>query len=213
MNIKNSILLLSIVFIGLTSCQNSQNKQDDTTSSTAQSQTSTEKWNGYRKIDPREIKDNFIQLVGKEWMLITAGNENSYNTMTASWGGFGEIWNKPVSMITVRDTRYTYEFIEANDIYTLTFFPAKYKDKLSFLGTRSGRDTNKIKDSGLTPISTPLGSMSFSEGRMIIECRKLYGKPMDKDAILDKKIAEEVYGHEASMHTLYIGDIINVWIK
>lgn len=172
----------------------------------------TETWNGFRKIEPVEIR-NPIQLIGKEWMLITSGNDSSFNTMTASWGGIGEIWYKPVTFITVRDTRYTYEFLKKNEYYTLTFFDESYKNILNMLGTKSGRDTDKIKESGLTSVSTPTGSVSFTEAQMIIECRKLYADPINKENILDNTIVEKTYGSETAPHTLFIGEIVNVWVK
>jgi len=206
---KNLFLIIVVVTL-FVSC-----KQDNKSEGliNKQGSKSVEQWNGYRKIEPTDIKDNVIKLIGKEWMLITSGNEDSFNTMTASWGGLGEIWFKPVSMITVRDTRYTYEFLQKNDYYTLSFFPDRLKNKLSLLGSKSGRDADKVKEAGLTPIDTPKGSKAFSEARMIIECRKLYSEPFNKESILDKDIVNKVYGSETSMHTLYIGEIVNVWVR
>jgi len=129
-------------------------------------------WNGYTKISPLDIPENAIKLISKDWMLITAGNEAAYNTMTASWGALGEIWGKPASIIAVRGSRYTHEFTEANEFYTLCFFEEAHRDKLQLLGTKSGRDTDKIKESGLTPVATPEGSTAFEEAWLILECKK-----------------------------------------
>ncbi len=172
-------------------------------------------WNGYTQIDPLSIKENVIRLISEDWMLITAGKANAYNTMTASWGMMGEVWGKHVAAITVRDSRYTYQFLEKNDTYTLSFFTHDHHPALELLGTKSGRDGNKVAESGLTPMELQSGDISFVEARMIIECRKLYAEPFKKDSFTDKSVYESAYGKElsTSMHTLYIGEIVNVWVK
>ena len=104
-----------------------------------------------REIKATEIKENAIKLIGKDWALITAGDESGYNTMTASWGGLGQLWNKDVCFIFIRPQRYTYEFIEKNELFTMSFYPEEYRKALSFCGTKSGRDYDKAKETGLTP--------------------------------------------------------------
>lgn len=172
-------------------------------------------WNGYKQIDPRSIPDNVIRLIGEDWMLITAGKADAYNTMTASWGMMGELWNKHVAAVMIRDSRYTYQFIEKSDTYTLSFFTRDYRPALQLLGSKSGRDGNKVAESGLTPMELQSGDVSFAEARMIIECRKLYAEPFKKDSFTDKSVYEGSYSeeHSTSMHTMYIGKIVNVWIK
>ena len=171
-------------------------------------------WNGYTKIKAMDIPDNAVKLIARDWMLITAGNETSFNTMTASWGALGEIWAKPVFITTVRDSRYTHRFLEANEYYTLCFFDEAHRSKLELLGSKSGRDTEKIKESALTPVATPKGSMAFAEARMIIECKKLYSAPFQAAEFDDRETYDSVYtGHETAMHTQYIGQIVNVWVK
>lgn len=174
-----------------------------------------EVWNGYVRVDPRSIPDNPVKLIGEDWMLVTAGKADSYNTMTASWGMLGEVWNRHVAAITVRDSRYTYRFLEQNDTYTLSFFTHDYRPALQLLGTKSGRDGDKVAESGLTPMELQSGDISFAEARMVIECRKLYAEPFKKDSFTDKSVYESVYNeeHSTSMHTLYIGEITNVWVK
>lgn len=172
-------------------------------------------WNNYKQIDPRSIPDNVIRLIGEDWMLITAGKANAYNTMTASWGMMGELWGKHVAAVVIRDSRYTYQFIEKSDTYTLSFFTRDYRPALQLLGTKSGRDGNKVAESGLTPMELESGDISFAEARMVIECRKLYAEPFKKDSFTDKSVYDGWYNeeHSASMHTLYIGEIVNVWVK
>ena len=104
-----------------------------------------------KETDILEINENAVKLIGKEWMLITAGNMENYNTMTASWGNIGFLWGKPVATIYVRPQRYTLEYIEREECFTLSFFPEQYRKALNICGTKSGRDTDKVKEAGLTP--------------------------------------------------------------
>ena len=172
------------------------------------------RWGEFTEIAPTEISENVIQLIGKDWMLITAGTENSFNSMTASWGALGEIWSNPASFIMVRNSRYTHQFLQENEIYTLCFFDEEYKGALTIMGTKSGRDTDKVKESGLTPVATPNGSMAYAEAKMVIECKKLYAEPFKEESFANNEIFEKIYVQgDKSMHTLYIGEILNVWKK
>lgn len=111
----------------------------------------------FQEIDIREIKENAIRLIRDEWALITAGDQKKWNTMTVSWGGIGELWGKDVAMIFIRPQRYTYEFIEREDYFTMSFFEKEYKKALSLCGSKSGRDIDKAKEAGLTPLFSRLG--------------------------------------------------------
>ena len=126
------------------------------------------------KIDPAWITENIISLIGREWMLVTAGDASRFNTMTASWGGVGYLWNKPVVFVFVRPERYTFEFIERCDCFTLSFLCEEYREAYKVCGSRSGRDTDKVKEAGLVPFVTPLGNVTFEQSRLTLECRKLY---------------------------------------
>ena len=126
------------------------------------------------QIKPEEIKDNPFKAIGSDWMLITAGSINSYNTMTASWGGMGVFWNKNIAFCVIRESRYTRKFIDNSDIFTLSFFDENYRDALRFCGAHSGRDCDKALETGLTAIESKNGSVFFKEARLVLECRKLY---------------------------------------
>ena len=209
------ILIALMLSVLLVSCGNNANtEQAVETTPAAADATPVVQWNGYTKIKAMDIERNAVSLVAKDWMLITAGNESSFNTMTASWGTLGELWAKPVFMCFVRESRYTHQFMEASDYYTLCFFDEPHRDKLQLLGSKSGRDSDKIKESGLTPVVTPQGAMAFEEARMIIECKKLYSAPFAQENFNDEEIYKAIYtGHETSMHTQYIGQIVHVWVK
>ena len=105
----------------------------------------------FREISVEELKDNPFTLINKDWMLITAGNREKHNTMTASWGGVGELWGRYVSTIYIRPQRYTLEFVEREDYYSLCFFGPEYRQALNLCGSKSGREVDKDAATGLTP--------------------------------------------------------------
>ena len=146
----------------------------------------------FTEIVPTAIRDNAFQAIGKEWMLITAGPLGGCNTMTASWGAWGELWNKPVAFCFVRPQRHTFGFMERAEWYTLSFFRAAHKQALEYLGTHSGRDGDKIAASGLAPVATPFGTVTFGEARLVLECRKLYASDILRDSFVDTALREEV---------------------
>ena len=150
-------------------------------------------------------------MVSNDWMLITAGNKEKFNMMTASWGGIGVLYNKPVAICFINPARYTYQVIENSDTYTLTFYTEAYRDALKYCGSKSGRDEDKVKGSGLTPVETANGAMAFDQAWMIIECKKLVSQSISLDAINNKE--EQSKRAAQPMHKMYIGEILNVWVK
>lgn len=165
----------------------------------------------FNKISHKAINDNVFKLIGKDWMLITAGNKNNINTMTASWGGFGILWNKPVCFIFVRPTRYTYKFIENEANFSLSFFDKEYKPTLQYCGSNSGRDVNKIQETGLTPIFSDNNTPYFNEARLVVECHKLCFNDILPENFLDSSV-EKNYPQN-NYHRMYIAKIITVLTK
>ena len=167
--------------------------------------------NSFINISPTLITDNPFQLIDKEWMLLTAGSLNSFNTMTASWGGFGILWNKPVVFCFVRPVRYTYEFMEKSEFFTATFFDRKYRKALSFCGANSGRDTDKMAATGLTPLASQNGTVYFEQARLVLECRKLYFSDIDPEHFMLPEINKNY--PLADYHRMYIGEIVSCMQK
>ena len=162
--------------------------------------------NGFIEIEVKSLADNMFQLLDEDWMLITAGTKESFNTMTASWGTFGILWQMPVATIFVRPHRYTYDFIEKNQSFTLSFFSPKYKHILNYCGQKSGKDVDKIKETGLTPLFLPSGNISFSESRIILDCKKLYSSDLKGDHFISKELIHKHYpSHD--FHKMYISEI------
>lgn len=166
---------------------------------------------GYKKINPDKLPGNIIKMLTDDWMLITAGNDKKFNMMTASWGGIGRLYNKPIAICFIAPSRYTYQLMESNDTYTLSFYTEAYREALNICGSKSGRDTDKVKESGLTPLTTPEGSKAFGEAWLILECRKMVSQPIDHNGINDPKLKKDWEGKP--MHKMYIGEIINIYVK
>lgn len=163
------------------------------------------------EIKPEELNKSPFQLIGSDWMLITAEKNRKVNTMTASWGGFGVIWNKNIASIVLRPQRYTKEFVDSSDTFSLTFFENSYKKQLSYLGTVSGRDEDKISKSNLT-IQHSDDTPYFEEGKLVIFCRKLYSQELKPECFIAKELDQECYP-EKDYHTLYIAEIEKILLK
>lgn len=159
----------------------------------------------YHEIKPDQLTDNPFKLIGTDWMLITAGEPEKFNTMTASWGGLGVLWERKVCFIFIRPTRYTYEFVERSEFFTLSFFEEKHRAALQFCGTHSGRDTDKMKGAGLKPVKDD-GFVYFSEARLVLACRKLYFQDIAPERFVDSRI-EGMYPKK-DYHRMYVGEIV-----
>ena len=114
-----------------------------------------------KKLEVKDLKENFFEAIGKEWMLVTAGTKEKFNTMTASWGGIGWLWNKPVAFVFIRPERYTYEFVEKNDYLTLSFLGEENKKIHAVCGSKSGRNMDKVKETGLKPVFRKVNYANF----------------------------------------------------
>ena len=156
-------------------------------------------------------KHDIFNLISKDWMLITAGDKEKFNTMTASWGGFGFIWNKPVAYIFIRESRYTHELTESGDKVTLSFFSEDYRNALKICGSQSGRDTDKVKNAGLTPKFLDNGAVTFAEAHTTVNCRKLFASTMQESQFVDKEIFDQWYTKaKGGLHTMYVVEILDV---
>lgn len=153
-----------------------------------------------------------LYAIDQEWALLTAGVEEKFNTMTISWGGLGTIWNKPVVTVFVRPNRYTYEFMENNEYFTISFYDKEYKEDLGILGSKSGRNLDKISLTKLTPEYLK-NTTSFKESKLTIVCKKIYFQDMDVNNIDVESITQSeldrFYKNEP-MHRMYIGEVIDI---
>lgn len=165
----------------------------------------------YKEIQPSEITENAFKMIGKDWMLVTAGNIDNFNTMTASWGGMGVLWNKNVAFSFIRPQRYTLEFIDDNEYYTLSFLEDDQKPALTFCGRNSGRDVDKIQATGLTPIFDAQAPY-FSQAKLVLVCKKLYKQSMTADSFIDSSLISTNYA-EGDFHYTVVGEIVKVLVK
>lgn len=167
-----------------------------------------------KKTDLKTLgQENAFDLIGTQWMLVTAGNEDKFNTMTASWGGLGFLWNKPVAFVFIRPERYTHEFVEASDRMTLSFYAKEWRKALQLCGTKSGRDTDKVAATGLTPVKLESGAITFEEARLTLDCRKLFKADMKVSDFVNKKVMEQWYNDKpgGSLHSVYVVEIESVF--
>lgn len=168
--------------------------------------------NLFQNINPDDIPDNVFKAIGKDWMLISAGHEKSWNTMTASWGTLGILWNLPIAICFIRPQRYTFEFAERSDYYTLSFFEDNDRKILNFCGTKSGRDHDKAAETGLKVFSTELGNIGFEQARLILECKKIYADDINPDNFILKELINKNYPSR-DFHRFYIGQVESVLIR
>ncbi len=164
----------------------------------------------FRDICVRDFKENVTELISKEYMLITAGNKDGYNMMTASWGFMGEMWGEDSVAVVVRPERYTMDFIESSDYFTLTFF-GDNKDIHKVCGSKSGRNVDKTALTGLSPVAND-NYVYFKEARLVLIIKKKYVQPMDKQFLIDKSIDEKWY-QNGGWHNLIIGSIERIYVK
>ena len=154
-----------------------------------------------------EFNTEIFSQFDKKWALLTAGAESSFNTMTISWGGLGTLWGKPVATVYVRTSRYTHDFMDANEYFTISFFPEEYKQILGVLGSKSGRDMDKMKDSGLSAVKAG-DSVSFKEAEVTLVCRKMFKQELSV-ANMPADVAKAMYEGQAP-HDMYIGEVVEI---
>ncbi len=154
-----------------------------------------------------EFNTEIFSQYDKKWALLTAGKEADFNTMTISWGGLGTIWGKPVATVYVRTSRYTHDYMDANEYFTISFFPEEYKQILGVLGSKSGREMDKINDSGLSAVKAG-DSVSFKEAEVTLVCRKLFRQELSVTN-MPEDIAKSMYEGQAP-HDMYIGEVVEI---
>ena len=165
----------------------------------------------FEKIEIREMAGNPVEMIGFQGMLISAGGRESFNCMTASWGGLGYMWNEPAAFVFVRPNRHTFKFMESASMFTISFFGGECKKALSICGSKSGRDTDKIAESGLSPWFTPEGNPGYVEAKYILECRKAYSQMLSAGSFLEVDALKQWYGEGNPLHKMYVGLVDSVY--
>jgi flavin reductase (DIM6/NTAB) family NADH-FMN oxidoreductase RutF len=160
-----------------------------------------------KKLEINNFNQNVFQLFDRDWALVTAGQMKDFNTMTISWGSMGILWNKKVITIYIRPTRHTYQYMEKEDVFTVSFYKEEYRDILFMLGTKSGKDIPKVKESGLHPVVCGQG-VTFKESKLTFVCRKIYHYDIVPDGFIDQSISTNY--PKLDYHRAYIGEIIEI---
>lgn len=158
-----------------------------------------------KEIKHELFEENAFNMIGKDWLLFTAEKDGVVNTMTASWGGLGIMWNKKVAYIFIRPQRYTKEFVDSSDKLSISVLPSSYRKELGYLGTVSGRDEDKISKANLT-VKKYDNVPYFDEARLTLICRKLYAQNLQESCFIEKDIINKWYP-EKDYHTMYVVEI------
>lgn len=162
-----------------------------------------------QEIDALSLRLNAADMWTTSWFLLTAGDRQNYNAMTIGWGSIGVMWNKPFIQVVVRPGRHTFQYIEKHPTFTVCAFPTQYRKALTLLGTKSGRDSDKIKESGLTIIqSKKIDAPSYKEAELILECKKMYWQDMAPENFLDSTIVKNY--PKQDFHRIYFGEIVGI---
>lgn len=170
----------------------------------------------FKKIDPTEIPEDVFTLVNKDFTVLTGGNPEHYNSMLASWGGWGTLFDKPVTWCFLRANRYTLELIRKDLTYTMSYFDNEYKEDIMPFGTQSGRNSNKMKETKLAAVQTPAGNMTYKEAKLIIEC-KLFEittvSPDDFQTEDFRTFVTDAHAEAKDYHKIVFGEITGVWVR
>ncbi len=165
----------------------------------------------FKEITAVQLQGNPFYMIGQDWMLITAQKEDKVNTMTAAWGGLGIMWGKNVAFTVIRPQRYTKEFIDSADTFSLSFYDEGFRKILSYFGSVSGRDEDKVLKSGLT-VAHDNDTPYFKEAKTVLLCKKLFAQPYMEKSFIDTAILGACYP-DKDYHTLYISEITKILVK
>lgn len=154
------------------------------------------------------LECNPFTKFGKEWALVSVSSKEIDNAMTISWGGMGVLWGKNVLFVFLRDSRFTKELIDKNEFFSLTFLDETYRDALSYCGSHSGKDENKIKNAGLS-VAKKFDIPYIDEGNLVFLCRKLSATRITNESFISPEI-EKTWYKDGDMHTMYVAEIMEV---
>ena len=164
----------------------------------------------FQKADPKTLEFNVFSAIGDQWMLITAGTKDKCNTMTASWGGLGVLWGAPMAVAYIRPQRYTKEFVDNSEYFTLSFFSEQYRKQLALCGSKSGREIDKVKECGFTVAEAQGGAPYFEQADLVFVCRKRMVQKME-ESLIPADVREKWY--EGDYHTMYWCEIVETLVR
>ncbi len=164
----------------------------------------------FEEINIRQAAGNAVKMINDDWALVTAGDREKWNTMTVSWGGLGELWRRDAAFIFIRPQRYTREFIEKQELFTVSFFAGGFKKELALCGAKSGRDIDKAAATGLVPVFED-GAVFFEQANLVLVCRKIAFQDINPAGFLDETIEENYPSKD--YHRMYVGEITKTYRK
>ncbi|MCQ2976117.1 MAG: flavin reductase [Bacteroidales bacterium] len=205
------LLIISIISLLLSSCCKNNNDNIILRKSTSCEEALKTQWT---KVKIEDVKFNPFTILDKDWMLLSTENREDNNAMTIAWGEFGMLWSKPVVTVYVSSSRYSWDMLNKNQYFTVTAFPEDAREALQYMGSTSKRDvSDKASACGLHTEFTPDGHPIFSEANLAIECKKIYQKELDS-ASIPQEVFERFYqGGKNGIHSMYIGEIENIYTK
>lgn len=166
----------------------------------------------FNQVEFTDVKNNVVDLLKNRWGLVTAGDENSFNTMTVSWGAIGELWGKDMATVYIRPQRYTEEFLNSNEYFTLSFYPEDMKKSIhGICGSKSGREVDKVKETGLVPCFDE-NAPYFEQAEIVLVCRKVAKANFVPSQFIDSEMIEKWY-EAKDYHYIYYGEIEKVLIS
>lgn len=165
----------------------------------------------FKEIAPEAMNESVFKVIGTDWLLVTGAAGGKANAMTASWGGMGIMWGKPVAFLVIRPQRYTKEFIDKAEGLTISVFAGERRKMMGYFGSVSGRDEDKIARAGLTCLEDE-GRVYFEEARMVFICKKLYAQEMQEACFIDNDSREKWYP-DKDYHTMYIAEVEKLLVK
>jgi flavin reductase (DIM6/NTAB) family NADH-FMN oxidoreductase RutF len=214
--IKTTALFVAMAF---TACTGNAQRSNTTAPTLSREQIKTRSFDQlFKAIDVKAIPEDVFTLVGEDFSILTAGTPTHYNSMVASWGGWGVLFNKPQAFSFLRSSRYTLELIRKEGTYTMTFFDVEFKDDIMKFGQASGRSSDKMKETALTSVQTPNGNMAFKEAKLIIELKLTQVTTVSPDDFLvpdSRKFVVDANpdGNPNAYHKIVFGEITNVWVR
>jgi flavin reductase (DIM6/NTAB) family NADH-FMN oxidoreductase RutF len=162
----------------------------------------------FEKIQVSELRCNPFDMIGKDSFLITAGNKNGFNTMTAGWGYLGILWNRPAAIVLVRPSRYTYGYMEREEYFTACFFGGEYSEQLKLCGSKSGRDIDKVAATGFTPAFSQCGAPYFEEAKLVLVCKRRFERDMTADDVPEND--KNRFFKNKDYHRIYFSEIVEI---
>ena len=158
----------------------------------------------------RAAQAEFTDRIGGDWALVTAGTEESgWNTMTIGWGSAGVLWGRPILTVFVHPSRFTQHLLVENDYFTVQLFDNEHKRDLGILGSKSGRDGDKVSQTSLTPKAIEHG-MTFEEATTTFVCKKILTHQLKPEDAPQDFLNRSAVLYATDAHTVFMGEVIEV---